>query len=116
MTGTVAQREAVTGGERGRQRQRGRCHYYAAGHVDKEGVLNATRARSSLIGVLCSFSPGVKVAALILSSAEAGTPLCAMPRMLRLAGMPGIVGCSEGHYPGAVRGPLAAANDTRHPR
>jgi len=22
--------------------------------------------------------------------------------------------CSEGHYPGAVRGPLAAANDTRH--
>ena len=36
-----------------------------------------------LIGVLCSFSPGVKVAALILSSAEAGTPLCAMPRMLR---------------------------------
>ena len=56
MTGTVAQREAVTGGERGRQRRRGRCHYHAAGHVDRglskrllqvasieEGVLNATR-------------------------------------------------------------------------
>ena len=56
----------------------------------RRGVLNATRALSPaaasqvvLIGVLCSFSPGVKVAALILSSAEAGTPLCAMPRMLR---------------------------------
>ena len=35
MTGTVAQREAVTGGERGRQRRRGRCHYHAAGHVDR---------------------------------------------------------------------------------
>ena len=50
MTGTVAQREAVTGGERGRQRQRGRCHYYAAGHVDKEGVLNATRAQIPAVG------------------------------------------------------------------
>ena len=39
--------------------------------------------------------------ALILSSAEAGTPLCAMPRMLRLAGMTGTVGRSE-RPPGRV--------------
>ena len=44
----------------------------------------------------------------IRSPAEARTPLCALLRMLRLAGMTGIVGCSERAPDGARVVPFAA--------
>ena len=81
---------------------------FCCSHAQSSSSSSAAAAPVVLIGVLCSFSPGVKVVALVRSSAEARTSLCALLRMLRLAGITGTVGCGERATDGARVVPFAA--------